>query len=174
MFVEAPQTPLEAAIDYAIQTARDKNNQTLCGFAARLFHNLPKLVIKAFHDSHPHLIADTGWRPSHKTKTIRLGPSIFAPVTAVNEMSSLTRLEAQTLLHEAINHAVLAAERHNNRAIAGFASRLFHELPRLVAKELAKSNPDITVDTQSMTVALQELLSEYAIANDRSSAASVR
>ncbi|MBL1177655.1 hypothetical protein [Pantanalinema sp. GBBB05] len=180
MFVEAPATPIEDAIECAIQAAKQENNRALSGFASRLFHELPKLIVKSIHESQPHLRFDSEWlnqgcsaTPKVKSR-IHLNPTISVPTSSANAMSSLTRSEAHTLLHDAINHAVTAAKRDNNRAIAGFASRLFHELPKLVTKAVEESNPGLTINSQALTSSLQAAFAEFAGDSDRASATSVR
>ncbi|PSB26211.1 hypothetical protein [Stenomitos frigidus] len=55
----------------------------------------------------------------------------------------------------AIVDAVAASKRETHRAISGFAARLFHQLPQLIARTLQSSNPDFLIDSEALAGQLQ-------------------
>lgn len=57
--------------------------------------------------------------------------------------------------NSAIVDAVAASKRETHRAISGFAARLFHQLPTLIARTLQTSSPDFVIDADALAENLQ-------------------
>ncbi len=55
----------------------------------------------------------------------------------------------------AIVDSVTASKRETHRAISGFAARLFHQLPTLIARTLQTSSPDFVIDADALAENLQ-------------------